>query len=235
MIMLKRIRETCAITLTDEFLSSDKPSALGHSFDESALQGVEREVALNDFDDLIQSLMTNFSPYDTQIDVEMAVSLHKALPMSRRMASDMRMWAWLAVEHAPDFVAFRWRPKSNRSERNSERYCGNRVRQTFARLWWAAELSRDGQDYGLTEKLVNLNGFQDIYEAIFGRAFAGHFPTLRTLVEMIGCRDEEFIRAFCVELGYALSPSALETMDNAEVKAVVSRVVDAMEIRIGGQ
>ena len=46
------------------------------------------------------NLMTNFSPYDTQIDVEMAVSLHKALPMSRRMASDMRMWAWLAVEHA---------------------------------------------------------------------------------------------------------------------------------------
>lgn len=231
MTSARRICDAVEISLNDEFLVADSPSVLGPRLCEAEMEECFGGLDLSGFDQLIQKIMMERGRYDPGIDIIMAVDLHKSLPLTRRQASDRRFWDWLGIVHAPDFVAWRWRPSGDSAKRNRARFCGDRVRQAFARLWWAVELTKDGDDYTLTEKLLNLGGFQDIYEAIFGRAFGGYRPAIATFIEVIGNKREAFIRSFSRELGYALTTSVLETMDEAQLQNLMIGLVERMEAK----
>ena len=71
------------------------------------------------------------------------------------------------------------------------------VRHAFARLWWAAELTVDGDDYRLTEKLLAMRGFQDAYEGFFGREFSHYRPALEAAIEVLESRKEKVVRETC--------------------------------------
>ena len=175
---LKRLADLKSIELDDEFLGSSKPSNLRERYSHIQVEAAEEEILLNDFDSMMADLLSSDFETPTQLDGMMAVKLHKALPISRRQAADPNMWAWLGVLYAPDLVALRWPPKDEDSLRSTNRFMGDRVRQTYARLWWAAELSRVLTDYSLTEKLLSLSMFQQVNEDLFGRAFSQSRQTL---------------------------------------------------------
>lgn len=225
----KRVRESITISLSDAFLASDTPSEVTSGLLASDLEDCFEGLDLGPFGELIDNTKAVYERYSTAMDTAMVIDLHKALPISRRQASDMRFWAWLGLEYAPDFVAWRWKPNGEPPMRSRARFCGDRVRQTFSRIWWAAELTRQGDDYDLTTQLVNLPGFQDIYEALFGRAFGNYRPAMAAFIEVVGQRNERFIRNFAKQLGYAMTTTTLETMNESELKELMFDLAGRLE------
>ena len=214
---LMKIKDTVEILLGEEFLSEDTPSSLVMYDSPAYVEEVSATVDIAAIDEIINQVMSSYQRYDTEMDSGMVCDFHRTLPISRRDASDSRLWAWLGIAKYPDFVAWRWKPSAATGLRTTTRFYGDRVRQTFSRLWWAAELTRSKDDYSLTRDMFNLPGFQDIYEAVFGRAFGNCQPALAAFVEVVGKKPEKYIRNFAKELGYVLTTSALETMDKDEL------------------
>ena len=85
----------------------------------------------------------------TSCDRWLAPRLHFSLRLSRSEAADRRLWTWLADRHH-DVVVWRWRDDAGRVA--DDRRTGPIHKQAFARLWWGAELFRDGPDYGPVER-----------------------------------------------------------------------------------
>jgi hypothetical protein len=227
---LRKIRDDFALDLGAEFLISDVPSELLHEFPETCWEIFAPDLETTGLDSLIAKTIEDNERCSTGMDLAMAISLHRTLPLTRRQASDSGFWSWLGVIHAPDFVAWRWAPNPGTGMRSRERYSGSRVRQTFARLWWAAELTRDGTDYSLTAELLNMPGFQDVYEAIFGRAFGNYRPAMAAFVTVIEGKSEKQIRRLARELGYALTTTVLETATEAELKNLMAGIFRKIEL-----
>jgi hypothetical protein len=74
----------------------------------------------------------------------LAPRLHFALRLTRAEASDRGLWQWLALEK-PAYVHWRWQDSEGFVADN--RWWGEIHKQALARLWWGAELFRDGASY----------------------------------------------------------------------------------------
>jgi hypothetical protein len=82
-------------------------------------------------------------------DAWLAPRVHAALRLTRREAADRRVWAWLAVVSFPKYV--RWRfPGDGENGTAVKRFFGRQRDHAIARLWWGAELTRNGSDYSPT-------------------------------------------------------------------------------------
>jgi hypothetical protein len=79
----------------------------------------------------------------------LAPRVHYALRLTRSHASDKGLWQWLAVAGAPQYVKWRWTGDDGVAE---DRWYGAIHKQALARLWWGAELFRNGADYATVER-----------------------------------------------------------------------------------
>ncbi|MEU1423879.1 DUF6339 family protein [Kitasatospora sp. NPDC005751] len=121
----------------------------------------------------------------TQADAWLAPRLHAALRLSRREAADPAFWNFLALGVAPDYVVWRHlaEPKDGKPGKvAAERFRGQYHKQAFARLWWAAELFRDGADY---EPVVTACGSQDILNTALRMSVINHRPTAQAIVRLV--------------------------------------------------
>lgn len=80
------------------------------------------------------------------LDAWLAPRLHASLRVSRRVASSPEFWRWVALELASPIVIARFRDGDGVSK---WRYTGKLFRNAISRLWWAAEMVRNGSDYSL--------------------------------------------------------------------------------------
>lgn len=69
--------------------------------------------------------------------------VHFALKLFRAEASDRGLWQWVALRYWK-YVEWRWGGDEDVTE---DRWFGPIHKQAFARLWWGAEMFRDGSDY----------------------------------------------------------------------------------------
>ena len=233
---LRTLREHVILTLDSEFLAADDPRGI-LAYDAIVdTQPVRADVDMNKLDALVDEMMSTYSRYDTETDKAMAIRLHRILNVSRRQASDRHMWTWLGTCRYPHFVAWRWKPAvkgSNEGLRASNRFLGDPVRNAFARLWWAAEFTRDEDSYGLTDQLLSLSGFQDGYEAMFGRSFCQYRPALRAFIEEVGPKQGKVLRETAREFGYLLTTLVLEACSYERLAATLRELVREVESRIG--
>jgi hypothetical protein len=81
-----------------------------------------------------------------EMDAWLAPRLHAAMRIPRRLAGDKRFWAWVAIERANSYVVRRWTSRAQEPVR-PWRYTGDLLRNTISRLWWGAEMTRNGSDY----------------------------------------------------------------------------------------
>jgi hypothetical protein len=89
-------------------------------------------------------------------DAWLAPRVHATLRLTRREAADRRIWAYLATVALPDYVRWRWKaPEDRRSPIAIDRFVGDDATNAMSRLWWTAELTRDGADYGPTVKALS--------------------------------------------------------------------------------
>lgn len=128
----------------------------------------------------IDEAMRRFPGAGTAADIWLAPRLHYALRLTRRQAADRGLWRWLGCVFAPDFVRWRWGSpdedsRDPESAAKAERFVGADYKHALARLWWMAELFRDGPDYDLVAKAL---GNQDIPNNLFRMDVAHHRPTV---------------------------------------------------------
>jgi hypothetical protein len=141
MTELRRVRPESIVMLSDVLAATGRLPA-GWA---SATEGIGVECDL----DLVKQLTDKaaaFLPSD-QMDAWLAPRLHAALRVPRRMANDDGMWAWLAFQ-CPRFVEARFR--KGKEKIHPWRYRGMWSRNALARLWWGAEMTRNGKDYAAT-------------------------------------------------------------------------------------
>jgi Family of unknown function (DUF6339) len=90
-------------------------------------------------------------------DSWLAPRVHATLRLTRREAADPRIWAYLAAVALPDYVRWRWRNADDpKAPVAIDRFMGKAATNAVSRLWWVAELTRDGGDY--TPTVTALSG-----------------------------------------------------------------------------
>lgn len=114
----------------------------------------------------------------TAADAWLAPRLHETLRLTRREAAEKGLWTYLSLGVAPDYVVWRHlpEPKVDGSRRRvaRDKFVGAHYKQAFARLWWAAELFRDGSDY---RPVVVACGNQDMLNSALRLDVIDHRPT----------------------------------------------------------
>jgi len=80
---------------------------------------------------------TTLGAGNPQLDGAVAETIHRALPIGRRLASDASLWAWLAAGPLAFFVQHRWGAKT---PPKPMRFRGSLNENAVARLWWTWEL-----------------------------------------------------------------------------------------------
>lgn len=126
--------------------------------------------------ELIGVAMTRFDDNRTAADGWLAPRLHATLRMTRAEAGDGKLWNHLAMLVAPDYVV--WRHKGAEIAQSS-RFSGPHYTQCFSRLWWAAELFRDGPDYRPVAVACSI---QDILNTTLRLDIIDHRPTAQALL-----------------------------------------------------
>lgn len=136
--------------------------------------------------ELLDEAMDRFDDEPTKADAWLPPRLHATLRLSRREAADPRLWNFLALRLAPDYVIWRNPPRSSGTspvpQVNKNHFIGSFHKQTFSRLWWAAEFFRNGPDYGPVE-IVCRN--QETFNSLLRLEIVYHRATARTIARLM--------------------------------------------------
>lgn len=115
------------------------------------------------------------------LDGWVAPRLHCALRMPRRVAANPGVWSWLALEVFTPYMRERWPDKAEQG--GWWRYHSpDLLRNGISRLWWAAELVRDGSDYSLVpDALAEVR----IYHNVSELRYSWHRETARAMTRAL--------------------------------------------------
>ncbi|WP_370181630.1 DUF6339 family protein [Rhodococcus wratislaviensis] len=116
----------------------------------------------------------------------LAPRIHFALRLSRAEASDPDVWAWLAVRFH-SYIEWRWEGRKGIAE---NRWRGEIHKQALARLWWGAELFRNGADY---EPVVRAFIRQDLPNSYLHRPLVRCRSLALALVDVVSPTDGETV------------------------------------------
>ncbi|MEV4191408.1 DUF6339 family protein [Streptomyces toxytricini] len=141
--------------------------------------------------ELVDRAMERFDARRTDADAWLAPRLHATVRMTRGEAADSRLWNFLAMIVAPDYVIWRHRAADGddaRGTAQAARFRGAHYTQTFSRLWWAAELFRDGPDYRPVETACAV---QDVLQNTMRMDVIDHRPTAQAILQVVDNRRKE--------------------------------------------
>ncbi|MFI6941765.1 DUF6339 family protein [Streptomyces sp. NPDC050418] len=172
--------ETVAEQLTEGLLAGvDKPRVMELTEVARALPQEERFRAdpVRALLDRVMHLCRNEKP--TAADRWLAPRLHATLRLTRAEAADPEIWSYLALVVAPDYVEWR---HAGAEKVDAARFQGPHYKQAFARLWWAAELFRDGDDY---EPVKLVCGNQDMLNTALRLAVIDHRPVAQAVAALL--------------------------------------------------
>ena len=149
--------------------------------------------------DLLRRLMEyavkRFGKDDDALDQWLAPRIHYVVRVPRGVAGDIGIWTWLATGLFRPYIEHRW-PTNFSSKLPWWRYNDAGIlRNGVARLWWAAELVRNGPDYSVVpEALRAVRVFQNVGEL----RYSWHRETARAFTRVLTARND---------LGDRLSPA----------------------------
>jgi hypothetical protein len=135
--------------------------------------------------ELVDEAMKRFNEHPVAADAWLAPRLHATLRITRAEASVSGLWNHLALRVAPDYVA--WRHPGRISGEgagriNRDRFNGPFHKQAFTRLWWAAELFRDGYDYAPVEFACRN---QDVINTVLAIEIIRHRPVAQAYLRLL--------------------------------------------------
>jgi hypothetical protein len=120
--------------------------------------GLERPISLAPLRAVVEEAMRRLDA--RQSDAYLGPRVHATLRLTRREAADKRLWEYLTVVELPDYVRWRWRNLDDADlPVPIDRFLGEDSKNALSRLWWAAELTRNGADYSPTRKALSNSRF----------------------------------------------------------------------------
>ena len=116
--------------------------------------------AMNALDSLMMSArdrqLDGQWPERSTSDRWLSPRIHYALRLFRGEAAERGVWQWIAMRYSW-YVEWRWSGVGGVIA--NDRWWGPNHKQAFSRLWWGAEIFRDGDDYRPVERAFV---FQDL-------------------------------------------------------------------------
>lgn len=162
-----------------------KESFRDHSFGslDGYIKDILRPIDLTPLIFVVHRAMSKFPRQSEESDGWLAPRVHASLRLYRSEAADQGIWDYLSVAVLPDYVVWRMAGDDG-SVNDADRIIGPFRHQALARLWWAAELSRNGADYRPTEQafssqdavnyLTNVDAFHNRPAALAYIRFISH-------------------------------------------------------------
>ncbi|MYS22796.1 hypothetical protein GA0115240_144848 [Streptomyces sp. DvalAA-14] len=137
--------------------------------------------------EILTEAVQRFGASRTGADAWLAPRLHATLRMTRGEAARPELWNFLALAVAPDYVLWRHLGPGARTDGEpgkvaSARFVGPHYSQAFSRLWWAAEIFRDGADYRPAEIAC---GNQDMLNTALRLDAVDHKPTAIAMTRVL--------------------------------------------------
>ncbi|MDP9280025.1 MAG: DUF6339 family protein [Gemmatimonadota bacterium] len=139
-----------------------------------------RTVELGALDAVFGRAMGEFTD-PVEADRWLAPRVHAALRLTRREAADRELWSYLGLCACAGYV--RWRFPSA----VAERFIGAENNHAVGRLWWGAELVRNGSDYA---DVVTAFRMQDIPNTWLRLDAFHHRPLAIGAVRLLGAWRE---------------------------------------------
>lgn len=151
-------------------------------------------VDLDVVDDLMESVELRQKDADWRVDRAvsdrwLAPRLHYALRLTRAQAADRNLWAWLAVRYHSHVV---WRWATADGSVKEDRWTGRVNKQVLMRLWWGAELFRNGDDYTPAQRAFVR---QDLPNSYLHRPFVRCRSLALALLEIVAPSTDADIRS----------------------------------------
>jgi hypothetical protein len=190
--------------------------------------GLGRSVSLAPLRAVLEEGRKRHSTKWSESDGWLAPRIHATLRLTRREAADRRLWAYLNVAVFPDHVRWRWLdPDNPNSTVPIDRFLGEDSRNQLGRLWWGAELTRNGTDYARTTKAYSSSQFARSWQVL---DMMHHRPAALAIVDFLeqfddgkGVTDSQGAR-MARALNAALRTLALDAVaDNPEPDAEAFR------------
>lgn len=179
---LRALGTTSRVIITDAFLSGESNPDFGDHVTDT---GLDREVSLASLDSLIAHVLAadGFASNPELSDAWLAPRVHAALRLRRSEAADRRLWTWLAIVRYDSYVRWRWPGANGVTAR--KRFIGSDRDNALSRLWWGAELTRNGSDYGAVSDAFSRQDISNtwfVLDAFHNRAAA--LAAMRLLPKM---------------------------------------------------
>ncbi len=157
--------------------------------------GISRD--LGPIEDRIEEIREDegIEPQSSDIDAELAPTLHKTLSLTRNQAADAGLWHYLCIVKFSDFVHYRWdhvydQDDSSNLEEKFLKAGADIYSNALHRLWWAAELTYEPADSGDPsdrgyERTRRALEFQELANDVFDRWFARYRPVAVACVDLL--------------------------------------------------
>jgi len=146
-------------------------------------------------------------------DAWLSPRVHAALRLTRREGADRRLWAWLAVVAFPQYVRWRFRRVDTTGAATGtaeKRFVGAMHRDhAIARLWWGAELTRDGSDYTPTVAAFKK---QDVPNTWFSLKAFEHRPTALAACRVLPSLSSDDINRLARSFDHVLTTIVLDSV-----------------------
>ncbi len=178
---------------------------------------------LQTLDTAVDTVVSEYPQYETDIDGALAKDVHRCLDITRRTAGDPGLWHWLAVVRYPEFVRHRWKYRSEEAMREKFLGAGSDLySNAIHRLWWIAELTSDGDDYTLTEEVF---ANQTIVNKVFDRWFARYRPAVVAVCDELADEPSGIIDDATRRFNHALTNVQLEGLSEEEARGLITRII----------
>lgn len=202
---LKGLSITARVLFTDDFLEGVSTP----DFDEHVVDlRLDRVVDLRPLDALIAHVVGSTGSAREASDSWLAPRLHAALRVRRAEAADRRLWSYLAVVRYPAYV--RWRfPGRDGGSTAVKRFVGADRDNALSRLWWGAELTRNGGDYAPTVRAFERQDVPNTWfalDAFHNRALA------QAAVRMLPGLDSKAINRLSTAFNHYLTTIMLDSV-----------------------
>lgn len=205
------------------------------------LEPLGKSMDLSPIDDRIAEIKTDddVEPQSSEIDAELAPTLHRTLSLSRYEAADAGLWHYLCVIRFTDLVRYRWKhvwdaENQSNMEEKFLKAGADIYSNALHRLWWAAELTYEEGESGLVadrdyERTRRVLEFQELANDIFDRWFARYKPVAVACVDLL---EPETLEELKAEGSYPDAPSNSQLISDTTTllrEELTVRRVEAME------
>lgn len=207
----KTLLPSARAQITDAFRAGDAVPSI-----DEYVRSLEfgRNLALDLVGELLTAAQRDFADDPPASDRWLAPRLHAALRLTRFEAADRGLWAWLAVALFPEYIRWRWRGRRGAEGEEpagppAKRFVGSERDNALARLWWGAELFRDGGDYGSVERAFVM---QDVPNTWLALNAIHHHAAAQAALRILPSLNSKQINRLSTALDHVLTTIQLDAV-----------------------